>query len=148
MKKFLILFILPLTLCLWSIAVISFARQTATYTSYPSPSGNYSKVQLSATSTANENYASSGSACFCAKNNVNTDGINHSANNCDTGRSGATYYNVGAVFTDPTTGYLEACKSDGTVASYPGTSFTRFGSGAACPSPLTPSSEPCPSNYQ
>jgi len=47
---------------------------------------------------------------------------------------------AGTIFADKTTGSLEVCKSDGSVASYPGSCFNRFG-----PTGTTPS---CPSNYQ
>jgi len=48
--------------------------------------------------------------------------------------------NGGTIFTDPTTGYLEVCKSDGTFASYPGSCFNQYAT--------TRPNPPCPNNYQ
>ena len=47
-------------------------------------------------------------------------------------KSGVTCTTAGAgsIFADPTTGYLEICKKDGTFASYPGSCFNRFGNAA------------------
>ena len=135
MKKFLIIFILFSTSALLLISIISYANQTnktnlSNY--YPSPSGNYTKVRLINPSTSGPNINKS---CFCAQNSNDSTGGSYPT--CNTGLTTVTYTNAGTIFTDPTTGYLEICKNDGTFASYPGACFQRFGASGTCPKNYT-----------
>ena len=144
MKKFLVLFIiLSFGLSLLLVPGITYAIQTSLSNYYPSPNGYYTKVHLinPSTSGPNENH------CFCAQ--ISNDSATqtptgsgyNSSGNCDIGENTAvyTYTNAGTIFADPTTGYLEICQSNGSVASYPGACFTRF-SGSSVGG--------CPNNYQ
>ena len=139
MKKIFILLILSFVFGLFLVHLITYASQTNMNTYYPSPSGTYTKVHLM-NGSSGVNQAS----CFCAQS---SNGINEtsysppsgvtSSGACDTGDSaagGIKYINAGTIFADPTTGYLEICKNDGSVSSYPGACFTRFGGSPSCPS--------------
>src|SRR5208283_5565695 len=81
--------------------------------------------------------------CFCAQNPTYPTGLNTTTNQCDTGRVGVTYANAGSIFTDPNSGYMEICKSDGSVASYVGACFNRFCTGVGCYNLASA----CPSHY-
>ena len=147
MKKYLIALILSFTLGLLLASSMVVAKQTTMSTYYPSSSGAYTKVLLvNGANGPNEN------ACFCAQNNLNSTGYNVNANGspnskwtllgyggtlCDTGEQTAgpgavTYTNAGTIFSDPNSGYMEICKSDGSAASYVGACFNRFCTGAGC----------------
>ena len=120
------------------VASIAYANTTNLSTYYPSPSGNYTKIHLINQGTGGSNENTTGlNACFCAQYPGNPSGILGGV--CDTGRAFVTYPNAGIIFADSSAGYLEICKSDGTVASYPGSCFNRFGIVVASPA--------CPNNY-
>ena len=120
MKKIFILLILSFVFGLFLVHLITYASQTNMNTYYPSPSGTYTKVHLinGSTGVSESN--------FCLETSP---GVYDGAPT-----SGHTYINAGSIFADPTTGYLEICKSDGSVSSYPGACFTRFGAVSSCPS--------------
>ena len=128
MKKFLIIFILSFGLGLLLISFITYARQTKMSTYYPSPSGNYTKVHLINQGGGVDENSATAPFCLQTVNGYDTTPI-----------SGHTYVNAGTIFADPSTGYLEICKSDGSVASYPGSCFNRFADPGTTPA--------CPSNY-
>jgi hypothetical protein len=116
MRKLLIIFFVPFSLGLLLISFIAYANQTSISNYYPSPSGNYTKVHLvSSTGGSTE-------SAICTQ------------------QSGGVFINAGSILADPTTGYLEVCKKDGTIATYPGSCFTRFANTGTTPS--------CPNNYQ
>ena len=126
MKNSFVICIIAFGLSFFLACLVAFANQTDMPSYNASPSGSYTKIQL-----INKANALS-SASFCLT--TNTGAIDPAPT------SGHTYVNTGTIFADGTTGYLEICKSDGTMASYPGSCFNRFGSGGTLPS--------CPSNYQ
>ncbi|MBF0504366.1 MAG: hypothetical protein HQL14_04600 [Candidatus Omnitrophica bacterium] len=123
MKKHLIIFILSFGLGGMLISTMASARSATLTTYYPSQKGAYTKVILmNAAGGPNEN----GAARYCAANPAN---------------------NAGTIFVDPTSKYMEVCKSDGAVASYPGACFQRFCVGANCPPPTGANPNSCPRNY-
>ena len=111
MKKYLIVFIVSfaLGLLLWASMVV--AKQTTMSTYYPSSGGQYSKVLL-VNGTGGPDATN-----FCAKKADGTYG---------TPGDGSTFINAGTIFTDQYSGYMEICKSDGSVASYVGACLNRF----------------------
>ena len=158
MKKYLIALILSFTLGLLLASSMVVAKQTTMSTYYPSSSGAYTKVLLmNGANGPNEN------ACFCAQNTLNSTGYNLNPNGspnskwtllgyggtlCDTGEQTAgpgavTYTNTGTIFSDPNSGYMEICKSDGSAASYVGACFNRFCTGAGCYN----AAGACPNHY-
>lgn len=139
MRKYCIAFILFFTFGLLLGSMVA-AKQTSLSTYYPSSSGAYTNILLKNSNVAgapNEHYPS----CFCAINSGNASG--DKAGGCDTGELGVTYSNAGIIFSDPVTGYMEICKSDGSYTSYVGACLNRFCAGPNCAS----AANACPSNY-
>jgi len=129
MKNF--LGIISLFLGLVSMSFISYANQQGMNTYYPSPMGNYAKLQLINPQGQGGPDANDPTKPFCLQ----------TANGYDAkpNTPGSTYINAGTIFADPNTGYLEVCKSDGTFASYPGSCFNRYAPVGTPPQ--------CPNNY-
>ncbi|MBF0572005.1 MAG: hypothetical protein HQL12_09075 [Candidatus Omnitrophica bacterium] len=146
MKKFIAIFVLSFNLSFLFLSLISYAGQITMSSYNTSASGKYTKVHLINTSSGPNTVN-----CFCAQNSKYANGCqNGSVVNpcptCDIGEpAGVTYPNAGVIFADPTTGYMEVCKNDGSFASYPGSCYNRFG-----PTPCTSTYNPnlCPNNYK
>ena len=133
MKKHLIALILSFSLGLLLESSMVVAKQTTMSTYYPSSSGAYTKVLLiNGAGGPDENKAG---AHFCAQRADGTYGAPG---------DGSTFINAGTIFTDPSSGYMEICKSDGSVASYVGACFNRFCSTPGC----STAANACPPNYK
>lgn len=130
MKKLLNIFLFSLSISLLLASFISYADQISMSNYYPSSSGTYTKLLLK---NSGQGISENGNTAFCQQTGTNP--VAYSA----PGTAGVTFINAGKIFADPTTGFLQVCKTDGSVASYPGGCFNRFG-----PSGTTPS---CPTNY-
>jgi len=129
------------------ISIITYAYQTNLSNYYPSPSGSYTKAHLiNGSGGPNQKNATGG--CFCAAytNSLGVTSNGFKAGLCDTGEPTGpgfgSYPNTGTIFADSSTGYLEICKNDGTVASYPGSCFNRYSASSSflCPKNYTASS--------
>jgi len=126
MKKYFIIFIFSFSLGVLLAASMAAAKETSMFTYYPSSSGAYTKILLvNGGGGPDEN----GATPFCLQTAAGYD---------PTPIVGHTYINAGIIFTDPNSGFMEICKSDGSVASYVGACFNRFTTGAP----------QCPKNYK